>query len=217
MSDRIVEFKIKFDSSKEYIPILKSDYVLKINNNPKKGLLIDLYMPLPNPYFIDKIFNKNVTYFYNTTKLYTKVFVARHWPKKVNEEHMLILLPYIIDNKEKLFQGERLTHPIGNYKIVEKGEMYLLSFFKRSHMFFYIIYLQRKIGILPLSQGSVYAIYLDILQPFSTSNIMRWTKEPLYLRNQRIFTGKPKIKINELRMIQSSMLRYFHNINSERL
>lgn len=215
MSNRIVEFKIKFDHSKEYVPIIKSDYVLKINNHPKKGLLIDFYLPLPNPYFIEKVFSKNVTYFYDTTKLYTKVFVARHWPKKVNEEHMLVLLPYIIDNKEKIFQGERLTYPIGNYKIVEKGEMYLLSFFKKSHMFFYIIYLQRKVGILPLSQGSVYAIYLDVLHEYNTSNIMKWVDEPLFLRNQRIFTGKPKIKINKLRNIQSNMLRYFHYLGDQ--
>lgn len=203
MINKYTEFRIKFDYNKEYIPILKSDYVIKLNDHPKKGKLIDLYLPLPNPFYIEKYLiephkKENITFNYNTDKFFTRVFVARHWPKRTNEEHMLILLPYKIHPEEKYFKGERLSHPIGNWSILERGDMYLLSFYHYAYIFFYIVYLKRKIGILPFGRGSVYAIYLDFKQEFSTSNIKQWTKEPLFLRNQRIYTGQPNIKINKL-------------------
>lgn len=206
-----INIKIKFDHNKTYTPLLKTDYIIKINEHPKKGNLIDLYTALPNPILINKVFTeKDVTYIYNSDRFGCKVFVGRHWPKQINEEHMLILLPYNIDVREKYFKGERLTHPIGNYKIVEKGDLYLLSFFKQAHMFIFIVYLQRKLGILPISQGSVYAIYLDITKEFSTSNILKWVREPLYLRNQRIYTGKPKLDIKTTKMIDPThSLQYF--------
>lgn len=208
--ERHVKLRIKFNSEKVYFPILKSPYVIKINQHPKHGQLIDLYLHLPNPYFVNKWYHSFNTYYLNEYRSFYRVLVCRHWPRIINEDRMMIFTKYIVPYRELRFRGPR-EYPPGNWKIVEYGTVYILDIYVRGFFVIYILYFERQSGILPaaINQGSVYALYFDFLKESDRTKIRKFDDD-MYFRFQRIFRGKPKIEIkNEVEIPVSRFVPYF--------
>ncbi len=191
-----MKYYFKLDQTKTFNVYLEAEYVIKYNDSPTKGLLIDTYIPLPNPYVFQQYMKKEITYICQPNKIYYRVMIARHWPKTVREDHMQILLPYIIPYQEYRFKGIRDIPP-GNFTIVERGTFRIFDLFIQGFFFVYIIGFQRKIGTLNnIARGSTYALYLDRDKLFdmSTIKLKQWNVEPIYLRMQKIKTGLPIYK-----------------------
>ncbi len=184
-------FKLANKTFKVY---LEGEYIIKLNNSPTKGLLIDTYLPLPNPFYFHKLTNNATqTIIANPNHIYYRVMVARHWPKTIREDHMQILLPYSIPYREYIFKGPRDIPP-GDFKIIERGTFRIFDLFIQGYFFVYIIGFQRKIGLLnSVAKGSTYALYFDKGKIFETSTmrLKQWNIEPVFMRLQKIKIGLP--------------------------
>ena len=191
-----MKYIFKLDPNKVFNVYLEADYIIKYNNSPTKGFLIDTYIPLPNPFIFNQYMKEHTTLICHPNRIYYRVMVARHWPKNIREDHMQILIPYTIPYSEYMFKGERDIPP-GDFTIVERGTFRIFDLFIQGYFFVYIIGFQRTIGNLNnIAKGSTYALYLDRNKLFemSTIRIKQWNVEPVYLRMQKIKVGLPNYK-----------------------
>ena len=208
---RSLKLRITFNNKKIYIPYFRSIYTIKFNRHPTKGLLIDLYLQLPNLAFIPRLFHYGTTYYFNERQTLFRVLVCRHWPKQLNEDRTIIITKHIVPFTELRFKGER-EYPPGNWSILETGYVYLLDYYVKKPLVVYILYFERQGGILParINKGSVYALYFDFVKSRDFAGLLRFDDD-YYFRFQRIYTGKPLMELKNLSLLQPKMqVPYFY-------
>jgi len=197
MQFRRWNIQFRLNIKKTFKVLFETPYVIKLNDSPTKGLLIDTYLALPNPFLLDKY--RDVTFIADPKKHFTRVMVARHWPREPKEDHMQILLSYLIPYREYTFRGER-EYPPGNFKIIETGTCRIFDVFVQNYFFVFILSFQKSIGFLnPISKGATYALYLDLdkMHDMSTIAIKRWNVEHIFLRLQKLMNKLPNYEYNK--------------------
>lgn len=215
---RHLNIRFNFNNKKLYIPLFRSFYTIKLNYHPQRGLLIDLHMALPSPLLANRFLSLGKTFYFDDRQALYRVLVCRHWPKSLHEDRMMIITQYVVPFTELKFKGER-DYPPGNWKIAETGYVYLLDLYVKQPMIVYILYFERHSGLIPLliNQGSVYALYYDFVKERNFRSLYRFD-DNYYFRFQRIYKGRPQMKLDNLQQLSPKMLTpYFTRTVSRNL
>jgi len=195
-------FKLKRDS---FTPMIVAPYVIKRNMHPKKGLLIDLYIPYPNPFFLFALKKQGLgsefTLYSESVRQVVRQFhipyrplVCRHWPKMLFEDRMLIVTRYAVSDREVAFRGSR-SNPPGNFKILEYGLFYVFDVYMQNLFFIMLVGFQRRLG-LSFAKGSSYVWIPDLerISGMSAFEYKTMFDTDLFLRNIRVLDRLPKIE-----------------------
>jgi len=214
----IYRFKLTQDT---FTPLIVAPYVIKRNIHPKRGNLIDVYIPYPNPFLLDRykkdiglgkdftLVNLSVKSIVREYRIPYRPLVARHWPKNINEDRMLILLKYPVSDREVFFRGQR-NNPPGNFKIIETGLFYVLDIYVQNLFFVFLVGFQRKVG-LSFAKGSTYIWFPDLerVSGMSAFDYRTMFGIHLFLRNLRVLHRLPKIEYKHRQDNWSEFTRLF--------
>jgi len=204
---KLLHYQFKF-KTRTFVPILVAPYVIKRNDHPKKGKLIDVYVPYPNPFLLVEykkryglgiqwtLYNNSVKDIVRLHKIPYRPLTCRHWPKTIQEERMLILLKHAVSDKEVFFKGVR-NQPPGKFTILETGLFYVLDVYVRNYFFILLVAFQRRLG-LSFAKGSTYIWFPDLEQLHGVQVTYYRTMYGihLYLRNMRVLNGLPQLQFH---------------------
>ena len=212
-----------------FTPLIVAPYVIKRNLHPKKGLLIDIYVPFPNPFLLYEykqkeklgvewtLMNTSLKSIVREHKIWYRPLICRHWPKNINEEHMLVTLKYAVTDREVTFRGPR-TNPPGNFKILEIGLFYVLDIYIQHLFFIMLVAFQHRIG-LSYAKGSTYVWIPDLERIHGTMayQYRQFIDTHIFMRNIRVYNKLPKIQYRHREDIwtQHRRLFWFRNVKPE--